>query len=97
MFLVAIAIVMAFVVVGLLAPPAHAFSTFTVNSIDDSGDAARSRIEGNFVGTSEDGLRSFTFSPEKAVSVGRTITATATRASTGDTSEFSAPNTVAPS
>ena len=52
---------------------------------------------GEVVSDSEDGLRSFTFSPEKAVSVGRTITATATRASTGDTSEFSAPKTVATS
>lgn len=45
--------------------------------------------------TSVDGLRTFTFSPTTAVSVGQTITATATRASTHDTSEFSAPRKVA--
>jgi CSLREA domain-containing protein len=40
--------------------------------------------------TSADGLRSFTFSPQNSVAQNRTITATATRLSTGDTSEFSA-------
>ena len=40
--------------------------------------------------TSVDGLRSFTFSPKESVALNRTITATATRESTGDTSEFSA-------
>jgi parallel beta-helix repeat protein len=47
--------------------------------------------------TSIDGIRSFTFSPATAVSVGQTITATATRVSTGDTSEFSTPKKVASS
>jgi hypothetical protein len=44
--------------------------------------------------TSVDGLRSFTFSPATSVAVAQTITATATRASTHDTSEFSAPKKV---
>jgi CSLREA domain-containing protein len=39
----------------------------------------------------------FGFSPATKVSVGRTITSTATRATTHDTSEFSAPRTVASS
>jgi hypothetical protein len=50
---------------------------------------------GEYVSVANSGLRSFTFSPDTAVSAGRTITATATRVSTGDTSEFSAPQTVA--
>jgi parallel beta-helix repeat protein len=45
--------------------------------------------------TDGSGNRSFTFSPAKSVAAGQTITATATRASTHDTSEFSAPRTVA--
>jgi hypothetical protein len=47
--------------------------------------------------TSVDGLRTFTFVPATAVSAGQTITATATRSSTHDTSEFSSPRTVAAS
>jgi hypothetical protein len=50
--------------------------------------------------TSVDGLRAFTFSPSAEVPVGRTITATATEVTSGfphDTSEFSAPRTVASS
>jgi Right handed beta helix region len=41
------------------------------------------------------GKGTFTFSPSSKVAVGRTITATATDESTGDTSEFSAPRKVA--
>jgi hypothetical protein len=44
--------------------------------------------------TSVDGLRSFTFTPATSVSVGQAITVTATRDSTHDTSEFSAPRKV---
>lgn len=47
--------------------------------------------------TDGSGNRSFTFSPAKSVAVGQTITATATRASTHDTSEFSGPKKVASS
>jgi hypothetical protein len=50
---------------------------------------------GEYVSVANRGFRSFTFSPDTAVSAGRTITATATRVSTGDTSEFSPPQTVA--
>jgi hypothetical protein len=46
------------------------------------------------VTTSVDGLRSFIFTPAMSVAVGQTITATATRAFTHDTSEFSAPKKV---
>jgi hypothetical protein len=47
--------------------------------------------------TDGSGNRSFTFSPATSVAVGQTITATATRASTHDTSEFSGPKKVASS
>jgi hypothetical protein len=47
--------------------------------------------------TSVDGLQTFTFSPATKVPVGQTVTATATNATTHDTSEFSAPRTVAAS
>jgi hypothetical protein len=43
------------------------------------------------------GKLSFSFQPNTAVAVGQTITATATDEFTGDTSEFSAPRTVASS
>jgi CSLREA domain-containing protein len=46
------------------------------------------------VTTDADGNGSFTFKPENQVPAGQTITATATRNSTGDTSEFSAPEEV---
>jgi CSLREA domain-containing protein len=49
------------------------------------------------VTTDGSGNATFTFSPASKVAVGQTITATATKASTGDTSEFSAPRTVASS
>jgi hypothetical protein len=47
------------------------------------------------VSTDTSGKGTFTFSPTTKVAAGQTITATATRQSTGDTSEFSAPRTVA--
>jgi hypothetical protein len=40
------------------------------------------------------GNASFTFKPGSNVATGKTITATATNASSGDTSEFSAPKKV---
>jgi hypothetical protein len=46
------------------------------------------------VTTDANGNNSFTFKPANQVPAGRTITATATRNSTGDTSEFSAPEEV---
>jgi len=49
------------------------------------------------VTTTVDGIRSFTFTPATAVSAGQGITATATRETTRDTSESSAPTQVASS
>jgi len=46
------------------------------------------------VTTNGSGNVSFAFSPSNAVAVGKTITATATKDFTGETSEFSAPRTV---
>jgi CSLREA domain-containing protein len=46
------------------------------------------------VTTDASGNRSFNFKPENQVPAGQTVTATATRNSTGDTSEFSAPEEV---
>jgi hypothetical protein len=46
------------------------------------------------VTTNAAGNGSFTFKPENQVPAGQTITATATRNSTGDTSEFSTPEEV---
>jgi len=62
-----------------------------------SGDEGKTFIGKKIVSTNGSGHASFTFSPAKAVSVGETITATATRNSTGDTSEFSLPRTVSSS
>jgi hypothetical protein len=66
-----------------------------------SGDnEGRKFIGQKTVSTASDGKAAFTFTPATAVSVGRTVTATATNATTGsphDTSEFSAPRTVASS
>ena len=47
--------------------------------------------------TDGSGNATFTFSPASKVAVGQAITATATKTSTGDTSEFSAPRRVATS
>jgi hypothetical protein len=49
------------------------------------------------VTTDASGNVSFTFTPSSVVKVGQTITATATNASNGNTSEFSDPRTVASS
>jgi hypothetical protein len=65
--------------------------------IDLGGAGEGKKFTGEVVSDSEDGLRSFTFSPATSVPVGRTITATATRGSTHDTPEFSAPKAVASS
>jgi hypothetical protein len=60
-----------------------------------SGNEGKKFIGQKSVITDGSGNRSFTFSPATAVLVGQTITATATRDSTLDTSEFSAPRKVA--
>jgi CSLREA domain-containing protein len=55
-----------------------------------SGDEGKKFIGTKSVSTNASGNASFSFSPANAVSVGQRVTATATRNSTGDTSEFSA-------
>ena len=55
-----------------------------------SGDEGQTFIGQKVVFTDASGNATFSFSPTTAVAVGRQITATATRNSTGDTSEFSA-------
>jgi hypothetical protein len=55
-----------------------------------SGDEGQTFIGQKVVSTDASGNATFSFSPTTAVAVGRQITATATRNSTGDTSEFSA-------
>lgn len=68
--------------------------TYTVRLFSNpSGDEGKTFIGKRTVTTSVDGLRSFTFSPKKAVAAGKTVTATATD-SGGNTSEFSEPRTV---
>ena len=62
-----------------------------------SGNQGRTLVGSKSVKTDGSGRASFTFSPAKAVALGQRVTATATRQTTGDTSEFSAPRTVASS
>jgi CSLREA domain-containing protein len=73
--------------------------TFTIEFYSNPADTNEGKkfIGEKSITTSVDGLRSFTFTPTTSVAVGQTITATATRASTHDTSEFSAPRKVTPS
>lgn len=76
-----------------------ASKTYTVQFFSNpSGtDEGRVFIGQKSVSTDGTGKGSFTFVPSTKVSAGRTITATAMRNSTGDTSEFSTPKTVASS
>ncbi len=68
--------------------------TYTVRFFSNpGGNEGKTFIGKRTVTTSVDGLRSFVFSPKKAVGAGKTVTATATD-SGGNTSEFSAPRTV---
>jgi len=74
-------------------------TSFTIEFYSNPSDTNEGRV---FIGqrtvtTTVDGVRSFTFTPSNRVTAGRTITATATRDTTHDTSEFSAPRTVASS
>jgi CSLREA domain-containing protein len=62
-----------------------------------SGNEGKKFIGQKSVTTGGSGNATFTFSPASKVAVGQTITATATKSSTGDTSEFSAPRKVASS
>jgi hypothetical protein len=75
--------------------------TFTVEFYSNPTDTNEGKkfIGEKTITTTVDGLASFTFTPATKVPVGQTITATATKDTTGDpthdTSEFSAPRTVA--
>lgn len=73
--------------------------TYTIEFYSNPADTNEGKkfIGEKSITTSVDGLRSFTFSPATSVAVAQTITATATRASTHDTSEFSGPKKVASS
>jgi CSLREA domain-containing protein len=72
--------------------------TYTIQFFSNpSGNEGKKFIGTKSISTDGSGHASFTFSPANAVSVGQRVTATATRNSTGDTSEFSAPRTVASS
>jgi hypothetical protein len=71
--------------------------TFTIQYFSNpSGDEGQKFVGQRSVTTNANGATgTFTFSPNQAVTVGDTVTATASRA--GDTSEFSAPRTVSSS
>jgi hypothetical protein len=78
--------------------------TYTVEFFSNPPDTNEGKkyIGEQSITTSVDGLRSFTFTPTTSVAVGQTITATATTDTTAgdpthETSEFSAPRTVAAS
>jgi CSLREA domain-containing protein len=73
--------------------------TYTIQFFSNpSGtDEGKTFIGQKSVSTDSSGNASFTFSPASKVATGKAITATATRQSTGDTSEFSAPRKVASS
>ena len=58
------------------------------------GDEGKKFIGQKTLTTDTSGNASFTFKPASKVATGKTITATATNASSGDTSEFSAPRKV---
>jgi parallel beta-helix repeat protein len=62
-----------------------------------SGNEGKMFLGEKAIRTDKSGLATFTFSPATKVAVGQTITATATRTSTHDTSEFSSARTVASS
>jgi hypothetical protein len=67
------------------------FERYTIQFFSNpSGDEGQTFIGQKVVSTDGVGNATFSFSPTTAVAVGRQITATATRNSTGDTSEFSA-------
>jgi hypothetical protein len=82
-------------------PSSEAGKTYKVEFYSNpSGNEGKKFIGTKSVTTGADGKAAFTFTPSKAVSVGQAITATATNATDGsphDTSEFSAPRTVASS
>jgi CSLREA domain-containing protein len=73
--------------------------TYTVELFSNpaGGNEGKQLIGQKSVTTGADGKGTFTYTPATAVSVGRTITATATFNATLETSEFSAPRTVASS
>jgi hypothetical protein len=82
---------------GKLNSTANKTYTIQLFSNPSGTNEGKKRIGEKSITTDGSGNRSFTFSPATKVSVGQTITATATRNSTGDTSEFSAQKKVASS
>ena len=62
---------------------------------NSSGDEGQTFIGQKSVTTDGSGNVSFTFQPASKVATGRSVTATARKEASGDTSEFSAPRTVA--
>ena len=79
---------------GTLNSRPGAFYTLQFFSNPSGSNEGRRFIGQKVVSTNANGNVAFTSFPATAVPVGQTITATATRNTTGDTSEFSAPRTV---
>jgi hypothetical protein len=77
----------------LVSTPNQAYTIELYSSPKDTNEGKKF-IGEKGITTSVDGLRSFTFTPATSVTVGQAITVTATRNSTHDTSEFSAPRKV---
>jgi hypothetical protein len=77
----------------LVSTPNQAYTIEFYSSPKDTNEGKKF-IGEKGITTSVDGLRSFTFTPATSVTVGQAITVTATRNSTHDTSEFSAPRKV---
>jgi hypothetical protein len=67
-------------------------STITLQFLSSPQDTNEGKrlVSQKVVSTDTSGTATFVFSPEKAVGVGHTVTATATKNATVDTSEFSA-------
>jgi hypothetical protein len=69
----------------------HPWELYTIQIFSNpSGNEGKQFIGTKSVSTNASGNASFSFTPTAAVAMGRQITATATRNTTGDTSEFSA-------
>jgi hypothetical protein len=80
---------------GTLSGAAGKTYTIEFFSNPSGGDQGKKFIGQKVVTTDASGNAAFTFIPATAVTVGQTVTATATSDSTHDTSEFSAPRKVA--
>jgi len=83
---------------GTLKSPPFEDLGYTIEFFSNpSGDEGKKFIGQKSVASNSSGTATFTFSPASAVTVGQTITATATVLRASETSEFSAPRTVASS